>query len=193
MATLRSPPQPATSDPGAYTSMAHIAADTLGLPMSRVRFLLGESQYPRAAAQYGSQTMASVGSNVALTANMLRDRLVAPPSSPGLAAERCSPGLHNCRRRTHASTRRTPPGRNLPTAPAPPWPRPPDATDTYTPDDANDHYSMHSYGTVCRSPHRRTAVHRADPADLGRLRRRTLHQPETRAQPRRRHGATEEP
>ncbi|MDT5103599.1 MAG: xanthine dehydrogenase YagR molybdenum-binding subunit, partial [Mycobacterium sp.] len=55
--------QSATSDmgPGTYTSMTQVAADALGLPMERIRFALGDSQYPNAPSHSGSRTMASVG------------------------------------------------------------------------------------------------------------------------------------
>ena len=61
--------------PGTYTSMTQVAADALGLPMSRVRFALGDSRFPEAPGHWGSQTMASVGSAVLTVSNMLRDRL----------------------------------------------------------------------------------------------------------------------
>ena len=58
--------QSATSDmgPGTYTSMTQVAADTLGLPVSRVRFELGDTTLPAAKEHGGSTTMASVGSAV---------------------------------------------------------------------------------------------------------------------------------
>ncbi|HEX2401951.1 MAG TPA: xanthine dehydrogenase family protein molybdopterin-binding subunit, partial [Mycobacterium sp.] len=67
-----------TSDmgPGTYTSMTQVAADALGLPFNRVRFALGDSRFPTAPSHSGSRTMASVGSAVFTTANMLRDRFV---------------------------------------------------------------------------------------------------------------------
>jgi xanthine dehydrogenase YagR molybdenum-binding subunit len=135
--------------PGTYTSMTQVAADALGLPLSRVRFLLGDSQYPKAATQYGSQTMASVGSSVALTANMLRDRFirtaVVDPGSPlnGLRPDEITitdgrmytladPG----RGETYQQLLRR---RSLDHL---------EAVDSYTPDDAKSRYSMHSYGAV---------------------------------------------
>ena len=50
--------------PGTYTSMTQVAAETLGLPMDRVRFRLGRSDYPPAPSHGGSWTMASVGSAI---------------------------------------------------------------------------------------------------------------------------------
>jgi xanthine dehydrogenase YagR molybdenum-binding subunit len=47
--------------PGTYTSMTQIAADALGLPVSDVRFELGDSALPQAPVHGGSMTLASVG------------------------------------------------------------------------------------------------------------------------------------
>ncbi|MCV7194908.1 xanthine dehydrogenase family protein molybdopterin-binding subunit [Mycobacterium angelicum] len=77
-----------TSDmgPGTYTSMTQVAADALAMPMSRIRFLLGDSRFPPAPSHTASRTMASVGSAVFGAANMLRDRFVrtavTDPGSP---------------------------------------------------------------------------------------------------------------
>jgi|GraSoiStandDraft_16_1057320.scaffolds.fasta_scaffold59892_4 xanthine dehydrogenase YagR molybdenum-binding subunit len=56
----------ASSDmgPGTWTSMTQVAAETLGLPMERVKFTLGDTRLPRAPVHGGSMTMASVGSAV---------------------------------------------------------------------------------------------------------------------------------
>ncbi len=80
--------QTASSDmgPGVYTAMTQVAADALGLPLSRVRFSLGDSNFPPAPVHGGSQTTASVGSAVAHVGAMLRDRFirtaVVDPGSP---------------------------------------------------------------------------------------------------------------
>jgi xanthine dehydrogenase YagR molybdenum-binding subunit len=50
--------------PGTYTSMTQVAADILGLPIDRVRFSLGQSDFPPTPPHGGSMTMASVGSAV---------------------------------------------------------------------------------------------------------------------------------
>jgi xanthine dehydrogenase YagR molybdenum-binding subunit len=129
--------------------MTQVAADALGLPLSRVRFLLGDSRYPKAATQYGSQTMASVGSSVALTANMLRDQFirtaVVDPGSPlnGLRPDeititdgRMHPLADPGRGETYQQLLRR---RSLDHL---------GAQQTYTPDDAKSRYSMHAYGAV---------------------------------------------
>ncbi|MEH1129289.1 xanthine dehydrogenase family protein molybdopterin-binding subunit [Micromonospora sp. CPCC 206061] len=56
----------ASSDmgPGTYTSMTQVAADSLGLALDSVQFLLGDSLMPPTPMHGASQTMASVGSAV---------------------------------------------------------------------------------------------------------------------------------
>lgn len=56
----------ATSDigPGTYTVMTMIAAEYLGLTPEQVKFELGDTRFPRAPSQGGSQTTSSVGSAV---------------------------------------------------------------------------------------------------------------------------------
>ena len=68
----------ATSDigPGTYTVMTMIAAEYLGNRPEQVKFELGDTNFPRAPAQGGSQTTSSVGSAVhgaalAVTAKLL--------------------------------------------------------------------------------------------------------------------------
>jgi xanthine dehydrogenase YagR molybdenum-binding subunit len=50
--------------PGPYTSMTQVAAETLGLPIEKVRFSLGRSDFPPAPSHGGSWTMASVGTAI---------------------------------------------------------------------------------------------------------------------------------
>jgi xanthine dehydrogenase YagR molybdenum-binding subunit len=74
MAVVRS----AASDmgPGTWTSMTQVAADTLGLPMERVRFELGDTNLPYAPVHGGSITMASVGNAVAEACKAAQRKLV---------------------------------------------------------------------------------------------------------------------
>ena len=67
----------ATTDmgPGTYTSATQVAADTLGLPVDRVRFELGDSTFPAAKEHGGSTTMASVGSAVQAACATLKTKL----------------------------------------------------------------------------------------------------------------------
>ena len=85
----------ASSDmgPGTYTSMTQVASECLGLPMERISFRLGRSDFPPTPPHGGSQTMASVGSAIqaacaAVQAEAVR-RAVADQRSPlsGAAAD----------------------------------------------------------------------------------------------------------
>ena len=62
---------------GAYTAFAQIAAQTLGLPVERVTFELGDSNFPPAPVAGGSQLTASLGSAARLAALDARAHLVA--------------------------------------------------------------------------------------------------------------------
>jgi xanthine dehydrogenase YagR molybdenum-binding subunit len=63
--------------PGTYTVMTQIAADALGLPVSSVRFELGDSRMPQAPVEGGSMTVASVGSAVHDAALAARDKVLS--------------------------------------------------------------------------------------------------------------------
>ena len=69
----------ASSDmgPGTYTAMTQVAADTLELPVDRVRFELGDTDMPDAPVHGGSMTMASVGSAVQAACEAVRRKLDA--------------------------------------------------------------------------------------------------------------------
>ncbi|WP_458318908.1 xanthine dehydrogenase family protein molybdopterin-binding subunit [Mycolicibacterium brisbanense] len=143
--------QSATSDmgPGTYTSMTQVAADALGLPITKVQFTLGDSRLPAAPIHAGSQTMASVGSAVLTAGNMLRDRFVrtavTDPGSPlnglrpedvtvadGRMAARNAPG----RRETYQDLLRR---RGWPSL---------DSQQTWNPGDVDTRYSLSAYGAV---------------------------------------------
>lgn len=61
---------------GTYTVMAQIAADALGVPADRVRFELGDTDFPETPVSGGSQTCASTGSAVQAACRNLRSQLV---------------------------------------------------------------------------------------------------------------------
>jgi xanthine dehydrogenase YagR molybdenum-binding subunit len=69
----------ASSDmgPGTWTSMTQVAAETLGLPIERVSFILGDTRLPRAPVHGGSMTMASVGSAVQAACHKAREDALA--------------------------------------------------------------------------------------------------------------------
>jgi xanthine dehydrogenase YagR molybdenum-binding subunit len=62
---------------GTYTVMTQIAAQTLGLRLERVRFELGDTDFPRAPITAGSMTVASVGPAVQAACEALREKLVS--------------------------------------------------------------------------------------------------------------------
>ena len=135
--------------PGTYTSMSQLAADTLGVPFQRVRFHLGDTRFPRAAVQYGSQTMLSVGSSVALTTGMLRDQAVrlavVDPGSPLNGARPIDVTVTDGRMHRRADPARGETYRDLLSRRGL---RTLDSQNTYTPDMADERFSMHSYGAV---------------------------------------------
>jgi xanthine dehydrogenase YagR molybdenum-binding subunit len=143
--------QSGTSDmgPGTYTSMTQVAADALGMPLSRVRFALGDSKFPPAPPHSGSQTMASVGSAVFTAANMLRDRFIrtaiTDPGSPlnGLRPEDVA--VTDGRMFATARPDRSESYQDLLRRRG--WPSL-DSEQTWTPDDADKRYSMYAYGAV---------------------------------------------
>jgi xanthine dehydrogenase YagR molybdenum-binding subunit len=63
--------------PGTYTAMTQVAADTLELPLDRVRFELGDTDMPKAPVHGGSMTMASVGCAVRAACEAVRGKLGA--------------------------------------------------------------------------------------------------------------------
>jgi xanthine dehydrogenase YagR molybdenum-binding subunit len=63
--------------PGTWTSMTQVAAETLGLPIERVKFSLGDTRLPRAPVHGGSMTMASVGSAVQAACRRAREDALA--------------------------------------------------------------------------------------------------------------------
>ncbi|HZQ53984.1 MAG TPA: xanthine dehydrogenase family protein molybdopterin-binding subunit [Bryobacteraceae bacterium] len=78
---------------GTYTIMTQVAADSFGVPATRVKFRLGDTILPETPVSGGSQTAASTGSAVYLAAQALREKLIqmasADPQSPlaGLGAQ----------------------------------------------------------------------------------------------------------
>jgi xanthine dehydrogenase YagR molybdenum-binding subunit len=63
--------------PGTWTSMTQVAAETLGLPIERVKFTLGDSRLPNTPPHGGSMTMASVGSAVQAACRKVREDALA--------------------------------------------------------------------------------------------------------------------
>lgn len=61
--------------PGTYTTISIIGAKTLGLPIEKVKFVLGDSNLPAAPSQGGSLTTASVGTAVQECSQILLKKL----------------------------------------------------------------------------------------------------------------------
>jgi xanthine dehydrogenase YagR molybdenum-binding subunit len=143
--------QTATSDmgPGTYTSMTQVAADALGLPMSRVRFALGDSNFPAAPSHSGSRTMASVGSAVFTVANTLRDSVIRTAVvDPGSPLNGVAPGdvaVADGRMFVVKDPSRGESYRDFLNRRGKPSA---DSRGTWVPDAADEHFSMYAYGAV---------------------------------------------
>ncbi|HZH26900.1 MAG TPA: xanthine dehydrogenase family protein molybdopterin-binding subunit [Azospirillaceae bacterium] len=63
--------------PGTYTSITQVAAEALGLPVEKIRFILGDTDLPQAPVHGGSITLASVGSAALSACAAVRARILA--------------------------------------------------------------------------------------------------------------------
>lgn len=61
--------------PGTATAMVQIAADATGMDVKKIKFLLGESEFPEAPRQGGSSTVSTVGSAVNDVCRTLQQKL----------------------------------------------------------------------------------------------------------------------
>ncbi len=104
--------------PGTWTSMTQVAADTLGLPIERVKFTLGDSRLPRTPPHGGSMTMASIGSAVQAACRKAREDALARGGANDLAEAMRRIG------------------------------QPVEASADSKPDDASQRFSMHAFGAV---------------------------------------------
>ena len=77
--------------PGTWTSMTQVAAETLGLPIERVKFTLGDTRLPRAPVHGGSMTMASVGSAVQAACRKAREDALARGGANDLSGGHAPP------------------------------------------------------------------------------------------------------
>jgi xanthine dehydrogenase YagR molybdenum-binding subunit len=102
--------------PGTWTSMTQVAADTLGLPIERVKFTLGDTRLPKAPVHGGSMTMASVGSAVQAACRKARENALARGGGNDLAEVMRKLG------------------------------QPIEASADVKPGDENQHFSMHAFG-----------------------------------------------
>lgn len=98
--------------------MTQVAADTLGLPIERVKFTLGDTRLPRAPIHGGSMTMASVGSAVQAACRKAREEALARVGADDLEAAMARLG------------------------------EPVEATADVAPGDETKRFSMHAFGAV---------------------------------------------
>ena len=88
---------------GSYTVFTQVAAATLGLPVERVRFELGDSQLPPSPNSGGSQTAASVASAVqAACLDALAKQRAAGGALPVVGEAHTEPGEEQKRYSMHA-------------------------------------------------------------------------------------------
>ena len=78
--------------PGTTTSMSKIAAETMQMPIQKIKFKLGDSDLPPGPSQGGSGTTSTVGSAVDLACKTLKDKLKelaiqSAPAFSGLAMD----------------------------------------------------------------------------------------------------------
>jgi xanthine dehydrogenase YagR molybdenum-binding subunit len=104
--------------PGTWTSMTQVAAETLGLPLEKVKFALGDTRLPKTPPHGGSMTMASVGSAVQAACRNVRDGILARSGGTDI---------------TEAMRRLTDPF---------------EASADVKPDDAGQRFSRHAFGAV---------------------------------------------
>jgi xanthine dehydrogenase YagR molybdenum-binding subunit len=138
---------------GMYTIMTQLAAETLGFPLERVRFELGDSRFPQAPVSGGSQSTASVAPAVQSAVLELRRKLIAlaiaDAGSPAFGAatddvviEQGSIGRRGRERREPViATLGRSGGQAL------------EAQGAAKPGDEKQHYSLHSFGAVFAEVH----------------------------------------
>jgi xanthine dehydrogenase YagR molybdenum-binding subunit len=148
---------------GTYTVMTQVAAEALGLPPERVRFELGDTDFPEAPVSGGSQSVASVAPAVRAAASAVRLKLIemarADRASPvyGAPLEDVSI-VDGWLTHRSDSTRREPVAAVI----ARHGGQPVEVMTQAKPGDEKEKYSMHSFGAVFAEAH-------VDP-DLGEIR-----------------------
>jgi xanthine dehydrogenase YagR molybdenum-binding subunit len=84
---------------GTYTVMTQVASDALGVPMQRIRFELGDSNFPFAPVSGGSMTVASVAPSVQAACLALVDKIkdlaLADGSAPWRGQSRDALEIHD--------------------------------------------------------------------------------------------------
>ncbi len=72
---------------GTYTSMTQVAADRLELPIKKVRFELGDSDFPVAPVSGGSWTSTVVGSAITAAATQIKEKLTKLATDHGTSLD----------------------------------------------------------------------------------------------------------
>jgi len=68
--------------PGTATAMVNIAADVLEIPVAKISFLLGDTEFPPGPTQGGSTTTSTMGTAVNLVCEMLKTQLLELATQP---------------------------------------------------------------------------------------------------------------
>ena len=147
---------------GTYTVMTQVAAETLGVPPSRVRFELGDTQLPRAPVSGGSMSAASVGPAVQAACRQLRQMLIAQATRDGASPLHGATPSRVSIDGGWIAVRDEPARRETIAALAGRTERPLEAIAEAAPGNETERYALHSFGAVF-------AEVRVDP-DLGVIR-----------------------
>jgi xanthine dehydrogenase YagR molybdenum-binding subunit len=147
---------------GTYTVMTQVAAETLGVPPSHVRFELGDTRLPPAPVSGGSMSAASVGPAVQAACRELRDKLVAHAVTDDASPLHGAPASSIVVDGGSLSVRDAPSRSESIAALAGRVAEPLEATAEAKPGDEAERYALHSFGAV-------VAEVRVDP-DLGVIR-----------------------
>ena len=138
---------------GMYTIMTQLAAETLGFPLERVRFELGDSRFPQAPVSGGSQSTASVAPAVQSAVLELRRKLIAlaiaDAGSPAFGAATDDVVIEQGSIGRRGRERREPVMATL----ARSGDQALEAQGAAKPGDEKQHYSLHSFGAVFAEVH----------------------------------------
>lgn len=138
---------------GMYTIMSQLAAETMGFPLERVRFELGDSRFPQAPVSGGSQGTASVAPAVQAAVSELRRKLVtlavADSASPAFGAAAQDVVIEDASIGRRGQARREPVVATLARSGAAAL----EADGAAKPGEEKQHYSMHSFGAVFAEVH----------------------------------------
>ncbi|SHH72823.1 xanthine dehydrogenase family protein molybdopterin-binding subunit [Massilia sp. CF038] len=134
---------------GTYTVMTQIAADALGVPVTKVRFELGDTAMPEAPVSGGSMTVASVGPAVHAAATALREKLAAMAAADQRSPLKGSAAADLVAENGWLSVRGAPERREAMAAlVARNGGKPVEADSESAPGDEKKQYSMHAFGAV---------------------------------------------